>query len=1307
MSTIHELKKQTVLDTPLLLFACTLSDGTVERWSTHRVTVDGDTYEPRVLQHGGFDLRLAGDEAVDLGGRFTVTLSNVDGTISQFDRTQGWKGARLTVRFGFFNVTTGQPTTELSAVFLGIANPIDELTETQARLSFTNRLSLQRLYVPTLRVQTRCPWRFPSSSDERTEAIDGGARGTYSPFYGCGYSPDIAGGVGTLNSGEPYTSCGLTRDECAARGMLQRDSNNLATARFGGFAFLPPSVTVRTHGEKSTSTADAIDGRARANDAVPLVYGTAWITAPVIFSRNDGNLTHCEALLSSGPIEAIHQVLLNGVEMPLGISGTDMTATGWYNIVSVGERTGGFNLDFTNADGTPAGDPHGSLACLSVVAPNSIVTSGKLPKVQVLMSGLKLPRYNTDGTAIDAAFTRNPAWILLDLLRRSGWTTDELNLPSFATTAAYCDEFIELTTPDGSTVQGPRFEVNLALTSRKSLNEVVKGLRLSSALLVTVDDNGKLMVTPESTFAQQCATKRDSTNSTQTLDSGWPAYEFGDGLNGFSGILRTDGGASTFRIYRRATSETVNRLSVEFQDAFNTYQTDSLSLVDYADAEAQGCEISATSGALGLPHMDQAARALRLQLEKNLRGNHYVEFEASVQALGLRPGDLIALSHAREGLDRAPYRVLRMKPALNYERVLIVAQRHDDLWYQQVAGDIEMGTPESESGPGLPRPLAGRSLDSEGQEIFDVSEEALTSGDGSNLVGLTVRYTAPAQPALSAPSAPVIGLTAQIQSSGGTLAGGQALYYALTAVDSVGNESVLSYTLRATLPSGVNTYQVTLNGIRASAKAATLNVYRGSSSRTLRRIAAGVAVASTYTDTGAAASVAPPPDRNFDHARFQYRYELLPETQADIFSDTTIGNTALGLLANEFAGGIVRILSGTGAGQERTIASHTATTLTLTQSWTVTPSATSTFAIAESGWKPAGITTTDEIRFLVANRPAETIEITGVAVNSGGAESGLDEALVTRHTVAGAGSGSDADVPGTPGFGLSTTSQGEYEIAGIGFESLDNTNTIRTGTLTVHYWNELQSPSGHTLGSAVDETAQNWSMSAACAVAVGDLIQVEHELVRVLEVSADALAVKVDRGVHGTTAATHAAGTIVYPLTRASSVFAFAPGFFGSAASGSYSQRMLLPDVRIAAAEFYVTNAVGSSPTAGQAYTSTTAGGLRTLVGGQYTLQYEGELAIVSSIAPPLVVDSAIAVRDIRAYVASAPLASPVSLRVLVNGSTYATLSIPAGAKTSATVDGFGLAPLPEGGQVTVEILLVGTTTGSYPGRDLAVVLRT
>ena len=140
-----------------------------------------------------------------------------------------------------------------------------------------------------------------------------------------------------------------------------------------------------------------------------------------------------------------------------------MTATGWYNVVTAGTRNGAFNPDFTDASGNPLGDPYGSMAMLSVVVPNRISNGQTLPNIQVLMHGLKLEQFDTSGTSLGESFTNNPAWVLLDVLRRSGWLTTEIDLPSFATAAQYCAAAISTTDLYGNTVATPRFQCNLVV----------------------------------------------------------------------------------------------------------------------------------------------------------------------------------------------------------------------------------------------------------------------------------------------------------------------------------------------------------------------------------------------------------------------------------------------------------------------------------------------------------------------------------------------------------------------------------------------------------------------------------------------------------------------------------------------------------------------------------------------------------------------------------------------------------------------------------------------------------------------------
>jgi len=76
---------------------------------------------------------------------------------------------------------------------------------------------------------------------------------------------------------------------------------------------------------------------------------------------------------------------------------------------------------------------------------------------------------------------------------------------------------------------------------------------------------------------------------------------------------------------------------------------------------------------------------------------------------------------------------------------------------------------------------------------------------------------------------------------------------------------------------------------------------------------------------------------------------FVPLTTANVHTASTIGRSTLALEPNLFKDEVVMILIGTGAGQERYIASHTATTFTLKTNWTTTPDATSQFIVTGPG----------------------------------------------------------------------------------------------------------------------------------------------------------------------------------------------------------------------------------------------------------------------------------------------------------------------------------------------------------------------
>lgn len=1303
MDSIHQIKTLEVTETPLLLFECTLRNGNIVRWSTHRATVDGNEYEARVQRHSFFDFRSGSEQAVDAASRLSVTLANADSQMSQIQRSEGWKGAKLLVQLVFYNLLSRTAVCAPESLFRGICEAPSEITEASIRLTFTSRTNLERTLLPDVRIQRHCPWVFPRTEAERLEARDGANRGRYSPFFRCGYSADQSGGCGNLDdTGKPYETCNYTKEDCTRRGMFEADAQGQATRRFGGLGFVPTNITVRTSGDKSSRISSTIENEGRYNDFVPLVYGTAWYRPPVVFARNDGNLTHMEVLLAGGEISDVLKVVVNGIEMPRGDNAPQATSTGWFNIFSYGRREGAFNLDFRDASGAPTGDAYGSMAALSVVVPNRIVEGSRLPKVDVLIQGLKVPTFDVSGDAWEVTFSNNPAWIVLDILRRSGWREEELDLPAFAVAAERCDEEISITASDGSTRKIKRYACNLVLQARRSAADVIKGVRGVAALYLTYGSRGRLQLHCEGSFKQQNENKSESGNSVEQLNGGWPAYEFGDGTSIYSDILRKPTGEPSLKVWCRPTPETPNRLSVEFQDELNEYQQDSLSLVELDDATLLGYEISAPLAAYGLPNFHQAARIARLTLDKSVRGNYYVEFESGVRAVGLRIGDLITLTYAREGLQRQPFRVIRLQPSQNSETTLITAQWHDDLWYSRPIERQLTSQASQEALLGLPRPLTGPTVHQDGTSSFVVQELYRKNTDDTWSVELSADYVRPPRMSKASPRPPKLSLFARLEGGEGTLTAGQTYYYGCTAVDDSLSESALSFLVRVVLPATSVKFSVILQELSFDRGTTRFNVYRGASPTMMMCIAKGESIAETFKDDGLETLPAVPPDASFDHANFYFRQELAPEQTCSAYGPSTIGSEAAGFLPDEFVSKSVVITAGKGKGQERRITEHSTSLLTVDAPWNPPPDATSRFTITEPAWTFATASDASPAKFEVANRRGATVQITGRAANAQDRESMAELPNLTRHTVGGAAV--DLDVPGSPLYMLSSTGQGRLELSGIGFESLENTNTISAATLTLHLWNEVEPGSSSLLIAGVLPGADLLELSAA-GLSKGSILQIDRELITILDVGSSSSQYLVRRGSFGTLAAQHSAGETVYGLVRQVAVIPIPARFFGSPASGSFAQTIVLPNVRVVLSELFVTNSKGNSQVTVNTYLNTVDYGIRTLFGGQFTLQVSGIVAAQSNAVPYLTVDQPRSVRDVFAIVAE-PAEASLFVTVTLNRSEYCQLVLLPHETISSVAKGPNLPVLQPGDLIGLDVQYSNDTGSGKPARDLTISIR-
>lgn len=105
-------------------------------------------------------------------------------------------------------------------------------------------------------------------------------------------------------------------------------------------------------------------------------------------------------------------------------------------------------------------------------------------------------------------------------------------------------------------------------------------------------------------------------------------------------------------------------------------------------------------------------------------------------------------------------------------------------------------------------------------------------------------------------------------------------------------------------------------------------------------------------------------------------------------------------------------------------------------------------------------------------------------------------------------------------------------------------------------------------------------------------------------------------------------------------------------------------------------------------------------------MQVEGHLAIQTDAVPPIIMDTDRSVRDVFADVLEPPTLVPIELRIKADGERVCTLTIPVGETKSNVVDGGTLGYLRANCRLGLDIVAVGQTYESAPGRDLTVTVR-
>ncbi len=843
LTNITIAKEQSVTFQPLLLAEITFSDGSILRLAPENIdaTLGGPMYhghdwKPRIAQQTVAAVQSETDNGILQSPQASFTLVDSDKYLwTEWEVTKGFKGAKIVLKFVFWDPDTNTFSDDEMIRFVGICDPsLPDYTSLQVNAK--NILNLANFNLPTVRIGRRCPWIFPTKYEDRVQA----ATNPDSDFFECGYSPDVvsADARGNLDGGAPFTDCDYTWESCLDRMgnrllpttsndvlnpvQIEQDDSGRHTGRFGGIHYDPPS-SWRGRAYLTGTKDEGINNtnEAKFNDYFPMLYGTSFVEPPVMNVIGEPNTTRFEVVVCVGQAgnddfgaDSVHIVIVNDIIVPHLVEGGPPLYWQWVNI---GKRDGYCNRSVIY---NGQGDPYGSLACINIVVPRSVQDSSSIPRVRVLLDGPKVRKWNSvDPTDYVKDFSSNCSWILADVLTWCGRNANDFDLQTFIDAARMCDVPVTYTDLTGTTQNHPRYQFGFALRDRRSSAEIVKNLlnamkgMLSAYTGIDAALTGKLQLQIKQTLADQQPSPVSMSNdadprvsadgATETTTDGFVVYRFDE-----SNILRKGpdrNSPSTFKITQKPISDSPNRVAVQFQDEDYFYSPDSISMVDSEDIGRVKQEVSGSVVAEGLVNLDQGKRTLQSFLAETFRGNPrtgindkndsggtwIVEFETSFRAIHVKVGDIVEVSQTDYALDAQLFRVLAVAPTANCERLLIRAQWHEDDWYTDRYGQRPDPLLQAQRRHRLLRPPFGWLPDMEAPQswdpIWDPTEKSFglaelyeAAADGTVLCKLRVRGKMPVN-SFTSKTSPPFAPRATI-SGGGSIAAG-TYWLCLVGVD--------------------------------------------------------------------------------------------------------------------------------------------------------------------------------------------------------------------------------------------------------------------------------------------------------------------------------------------------------------------------------------------------------------------------------------------------------------------------------------------------------------------------------------------
>ena len=278
------------------------------------------------------------------------------------------------------------------------------------------------------------------------------------------------------------------------------------------------------------------------------------------------------------------------------------------------------------------------------------------PSVEAVVRGRKI--YDTRTGQV--AYSTNPAMCLRDFMlsERYGlgrWIdASDLDEQSFIDAANYCDELIQFSRSDGSSVTKKRFELNMVIDQKQSAWDWIDAMLGSFQAFLAINQ-GKIYLYIEKPSPI--------------------VYKF-DESNIFD-----------LKVTSTPLEDTPNQYKIKFVDPKNNWKTVTAEVNDYADQKDRGKIVIKEVELEGVTSQDQALRLGRFYRDYNFISSFNVTFKTGFQAMSLSCGDVICVTYKKVFVEM-PFRIIEMKETSSHEFELTCRPYNESIYNDNLGANL-------------------------------------------------------------------------------------------------------------------------------------------------------------------------------------------------------------------------------------------------------------------------------------------------------------------------------------------------------------------------------------------------------------------------------------------------------------------------------------------------------------------------------------------------------------------------------------------------------------------------------------------